>query len=214
MKATRVICSISWRIQPSRCDVWRSCMDVTWEKRIRSIRIERRENVEFSIECVTSSIQNTCSTEPHSGRESQEQVGSDGLARNVTSHRRTEWWVVDVGSWWTSPMWPSLDSRLQDTRLKNARQDNCLAFTTYLFQNTDAKRTRWWREEDQRSQFVKACDSSDVKSNIQLFPGALRRKICARRGSTLTCMTLESRRTQINGDCCTRMRVSVQASFR
>ena len=82
-----------------------------------------RENKELSIECLTSSIHNTCSTEPHSDRESQEQVVSDGWARNVTSHRRTEWWVVDVGSWRTSPVWPPLFSRLQNTRLKNARQD-------------------------------------------------------------------------------------------
>ena len=72
------------------------------------------------------------------------------------------------------------DSRIHDSR--TLIRTNCPTFMAYLFQNTDAKRTRWWREEDQMSQFVKAYDSSDAKSNTQLDPRALRRKIYVRRG--------------------------------
>ena len=36
------------------------------------------ENAELSVECATSFMHNICSTEPHSDRESQEQVVSDG----------------------------------------------------------------------------------------------------------------------------------------
>ena len=181
-------------------------MDVSWDKVIDAVYTER-EKMQNCLSSVwrppsTTYVQlNRTATESHKNKwcrtdERETRHHTDG--RNGQSSMLDREGRLQCGRHWVP------DSRIHDSR--TLIRTNCFTFTTYLFQNTDAKRTRWGREEDQRSQFVKAYDSSDAKSNTQLDPRALRRKICARRGPTLTCLTLESRPTQSNGDCCTRVR--------